>query len=84
VYPEVPAELVVEILSPSNRRAEMDAKVNEYLAAGVRVVWVVDPLAYTVTVYHEPDAGELLDATAIIRDDVVLPGFSCRVGEFFE
>jgi Uma2 family endonuclease len=83
-YPDVAADLCVEVLSPGNRRAAIDEKVREYLAATVRIVWVVDPEAHTVTVYRQPDAGQVLDAAAILTDEEVLPGFSCRVGEFFE
>jgi Uma2 family endonuclease len=84
VYPDVAADLCIEIRSPGDRRGAIDEKVREYLTAGVRVVWVVDPAARTVTVYRQPDAGEVLDAAAILTDEEVLPGFSCRVGEFFE
>ena len=44
-----PADLAVEIRSPGDRRSEIAAKVNEYLARGVRLVWVVDPKARTIT-----------------------------------
>jgi Uma2 family endonuclease len=83
VYPNVAADLCVEILSPGNRERDIDEKIREYLTAGVRVVWVVDPEAHTVTVYRQPDAGQVLNATAMLTDDEVLPGFSCRVSEFF-
>ncbi len=41
-YPEVAADLCVEVLSPSNTTAGMDAKVREYLRAACSLVWVVD------------------------------------------
>jgi len=44
-------DLAVEVVSPSNAPAAMHAKVADYLAAGTRRVWVVDPEARTVTVY---------------------------------
>src|SRR5262245_2027725 len=46
-------DLAVEILSPSNRPGEMHAKVADYLAAGARLVWVIDPATETATVYRE-------------------------------
>src|SRR5262249_2033223 len=42
-YPKVAADLCVEIRSPSNTAQKIRDKVAEYLRAGVRVVWVVDP-----------------------------------------
>ena len=77
-------DLAVEVLSPSNTPAAMHAKVADYLAAGTRRVWVVDPEARTVTVStsllwpHRLGEAEMLDG-----DDVV-PGFRVRVGEIFE
>src|SRR2546423_1455402 len=46
--------LAVEILSPSDTVEEIDEKVDSYLAAGVALVWVIDPHDRTVTVYR-PD-----------------------------
>ena len=77
-------DLAVEVLSPSNTPAAMHAKVADYLAAGTRCVWVVDPESQTVTVYasllwpHTFGQDEMLDG-----DDVV-PGFRVRVGDLFE
>ena len=46
-------DLAVEILSPSNRSGEMHAKVADYLAAGARLVWVIDPERRLITTYRE-------------------------------
>lgn len=83
-YPDVAADLCVEVLSPSNRAGEVREKVAEYLGRGVRLVWVVDPEARTVTVYRSPDEGRILHASATLTGEDVLPGFSCRVAEIFE
>ncbi len=45
VYPDVAADLVVEIQSPSSRRQTTQDKIREYLDRGVRMVWIVDPEA---------------------------------------
>ncbi len=84
VYPEVAADLVVEIQSPSSRRQTTQDKIREYLIRGVRMIWVVDPEARTVTVYRQPGEGRLLWQDAILSGEDVLPGFQCRVAEFFE
>ena len=57
--------------------------MREYLKRGVRVVWVVDPEDRTVTVYRQPGQGQLLEEDATVTGEDVLPGFSCRVAEFF-
>jgi len=78
-----PPDLAVEIKSPGDRPAEIRAKVTDYLARGVRLVWVVDPKAQTVTA-HRPEASPIL----LGRDDVldagdVMPGFRCPVRQIF-
>lgn len=82
-YHTRPPDLVAEVVSPDDTRPEMRAKAREYLAAGVRVVWVVDPDDRTVTVYTEPTRATLLEADATLTAEDVLPGFSCRVADLF-
>jgi Uma2 family endonuclease len=84
VYPDVAADLVVEIQSPSSRRQTRQDKIREYLNRGVRMIWLVDPEALTVTVYRQPGEGRLLWHDATLTGEEVLPGFQCRVAEFFE
>jgi Uma2 family endonuclease len=84
VYPDVAADLVVEIQSPSNTQHEMQEKVREYIHRGVQLVWVVDPEAHTVTVYRQPGEGRLLWNDATLTGEDVLPDFQCRVAQFFE
>jgi Uma2 family endonuclease len=83
VYANVAADLVAEVVSPSNTRKHLAQKVREYFATGVRVVWVVDPDERTVTVYHKPGDGKVLWEDATLTGDDVLPGFSCSVAALF-
>lgn len=81
---EGPPELAVEVLSPSNSAEAIHAKVADYLAAGTRLVWVVDPERETVAAYRT-----LLSPRALFRDDEldgedVLPGFRVKVAALFE
>ena len=83
VYPDVAADVCVEVLSPGNTAAKMAAKVREYFAAGVRLVWVVDPDARAVTVYTTPGDGTVVRDDATLTGGDVLPGFSCPVAALF-
>src|SRR5262245_29795571 len=76
-------ELAVEVLSPSNRRGEIHAKVADYLAAGCPLVWVVDPVGRSVAVYRKLLFPTVLGEDAELDGGDVLPGFSVRVGELF-
>jgi len=82
-YPAMAPDLSVEVLSPSNRGPVIRAKMQEYFARGVRMVWVVDPDDHTVTVYRSPDEGRIFHENATLSGEEVLPGFSCRVAELF-
>ena len=83
VYPDVAADLFVEVQSPSSRRQTTQDKIREYLNRGVRMIWVVDPEARTVTVYRQPGEGRLLWNEAMLTGEDVLPDFQCRAAEFF-
>ncbi len=80
-FSEVPPDLAVEVLSPSNTRVDMKRKVEQYLAAGVRSVWILDPDAGALTRYRPGEAPAILDDPAAVVEDPVLPGFGCRLAE---
>jgi Uma2 family endonuclease len=82
-FPGAP-DLSVDVLSPSNARGEIHAKVADYLAAGAPLVWVVDPESRSVVTYRE-----LLRPVRLSGDDRLdagepIPGFTVRVAELFE
>ena len=83
-YSPVVPDLAVEILSPSNRSRDIADKVAEYLRAGVRLVWVVDPVTETVTIHTSSAEPVTLSANDEIAGGVVLPDFRCPVAAFFE
>lgn len=80
-YIEIAPDLLVEVLSPSNTSAQIRAKLKEYFAKGVRLVWVIAPEDRTLTIYRTPDEGRLLHETATVMGEEVLPGFTCRVSD---
>lgn len=76
--------LVGEILSPSDRVEEINAKLDVYLAAGVPLIWVVDPFRRTI-VLHRPDASpEMFTGDDELAGDPHLPGFKIRLSQLFE
>ncbi len=82
-YPDIAPDIVVEIRSPSDRNRAIREKVREYLAAGVRLVWIVDPETQTAMVYSGNMRGVELGEDDTITGGDVLPGFACKVAEFF-
>jgi Uma2 family endonuclease len=78
-----PPDLAIEIRSPGDRLTSVRAKVADYLARGVRLAWVVDPKAKTVTVHHGQSPAMTLGVDDVIDASDVVPGFTCRVARFF-
>jgi Uma2 family endonuclease len=82
-YNDQPPDLCVEVVSPSNTMKQLKAKAKEYLFAGVRMVWIVNPEDREVAVIVEPLESRTLEADAILDGGDVLPGFSCKVSDLF-
>lgn len=80
--PIVP-DLAVEVISPNDRVYEVDEKVREYVDAGFPLIWVADPKARTVTVYPQGGRPVIFTADDEITAEPVLPGFRCKVADFF-
>jgi len=77
-------DLAVEVLSPSNRPAEIHAKIADYLAAGARLCWVVDCDRRRVSVYRKLLFPTHLSADDVLDGEDVIPEFSIQVEALFE
>jgi Uma2 family endonuclease len=82
-FPGAP-DLAIEVLSPSDRPREVLGKVSDYLTAGSRLVWVVDPLNEEVQVFRSPFTPRNLAGDDVLDGEDVLPGFHLRVASIFE
>jgi Uma2 family endonuclease len=80
---DIAPDLAVEIRSPSDRPGSRMAKIREYLAAGVKIVWDVNPIDLTVTVYVGNTRGQVYHVDDTLDGGDVLPGFSCPVARIF-
>jgi Uma2 family endonuclease len=83
-YPDVAADLCVEVMSPSNTLKKILDKMREYFTIGVRMVWIIDPEDRTIRVYRSPEQGQIYHEAATFSGEDVLPGFTCKVSELFE
>ena len=77
-------DLAVEVLSVSNTRGEMDRKLRDYFAAGVLLVWYLDPEKRQVAVYEAVDRLTTLDETGTLDGGVILPGFTLRISDWLD
>jgi Uma2 family endonuclease len=82
-YIYIAPDLAVEVLSPNDLAYEVDQKVDEYLSAGVRLIWIVNPEKRTVTIHRPSGTVTKLNDQDVVDGEDVLPGFRCPVHEFF-
>jgi Uma2 family endonuclease len=76
----VPA-LVVEVRSRNDTGPELAARAADYLASGVRLVWVADPEGRTVTAYRSGEPPRVFGAAETLTAEPVIPGFAVPVAE---
>lgn len=81
--PDLAPDLAVEVVSSSNTPAEMARKRREYFEAGVRLVWIVDPMRRTIVVFSSPQESVERGVDDSLDGGDVLPGFSLAVAELF-
>lgn len=80
---EYTPDFVIEILSPSDKASEVQAKVRDWLRAGVRLLWYVDPGARVTTVYRGNQI-VFVAAEEVLDGGDVLPGFQLRLRDVFD
>jgi Uma2 family endonuclease len=81
-FPGAP-DLVVEVLSPSDRTNAVLRKVRQYLAAGARLVVVIDPEDRSVTAHHADGRVELLGEHDTLDLGAILPGCALSLDEIW-
>lgn len=83
-YLETIPDLVVEVRSPNDTLREVLDKLQEYLDAGAKVVWIADPESQTVTAYRRDQEPELFHAADTLAVDDIIPGFRALVRDLFQ
>ena len=82
-FADYPPDLAIEVLSPEDTASEVQKKVEEYLAGGVRLIWVVEPATKTVTAYRSHQDVKVFPQDQEMEGGDVLPGFRIWVAEIF-
>lgn len=82
-YHHLAPDLVVEVASPYDSATYLQAKVADWLAAGVRQVWVVYPDTRSIMVYDPSGRAVIHREDDVLDGEDVLPGFRCMVKEVF-
>ena len=72
-------DFVVELMSPSDRRSILQAKMQDYQDNGVRLGFLIDRSAKQVEIYRIRQVIEMCDRPAILSGEDVLPGFELNM-----
>jgi Uma2 family endonuclease len=82
-FPRLAPDLAVEVRSPTDRMADVVAKVAMYLHSGVQLIWLVDPDLKTVVVFRPDESPRTLGTNDALDGGEVLPGLPIPIHEIF-
>ena len=78
-FPPMAPDFVIELMSPTDSLKDTQAKMAEYISAGVKLGWLIDPGNQTVEIYRLGQNKEILIAPEFLLGEEVLPGFSLKL-----
>ena len=76
-------DIAIEVISPSERHNEVERKINEYFAAGVRQVWKIIPESKTLTIYFSANETKTINENDELTCEEILPGFRLKLSDIF-
>lgn len=74
-FPPICPDFVVELRSPSDNLSQLQEKMREYLANGIRLGWLIDPQNQRIEIYQPGREREILNRPDYISGQEVLLGF---------
>lgn len=80
---DVVPDLAVEVVSRTNLADEIDEKISDYFAHGVRMVWIIYPRSGRIYVFESPKQVRGLDQSDELDGGDVVPGFKLRLADLF-
>jgi Uma2 family endonuclease len=81
-YLTIPPDLAVEVISTNDPAPNVRIKIEEYLQAGVKLVWEVEPESRTVLIHRLDGTTQMLHDRDTLSGESVVPGFTCKVADF--
>jgi Uma2 family endonuclease len=82
-FVSIAPDLAVEVVSSNDEFAELIEKIEEYLATGVPLIWVIDPENEIAFIHRKDGTVTKLHKSDDLSGEDVLPGFACRLGDLF-
>ena len=80
---DVCPDICVEVVSPTNASVEIAGKIAEYLRAGAKLVWEVQPEIHTVIVHRADGTAQRVRGDEVLSGEDVLPAFRVPVSKLF-
>lgn len=82
-FPPIAPDFVIELRSATDRLTDVQEKMQEYIATGVRLGWLIDPLLKQIHVYRPNQTPLILSNPGTVSDELVLPGFVLDLSRIF-
>ncbi len=82
-YMPVIPDLVVEVVSPTDRHADIIEKIALYMAAGIPMLWLAEPRRQAVTVHRPGMPPVVVELDGVLDGGNILPGLRIRVADVF-
>ncbi|MGH9946892.1 MAG: Uma2 family endonuclease [Pyrinomonadaceae bacterium] len=82
-FSRVVPDFVIELLSPTDKLADIQSKMEEYIENGVRLGWLIDPIEKMVHIYRGGGEVAILNDPETVSGEDVLPGFELKVREIW-
>jgi Uma2 family endonuclease len=82
-FPGAP-DLAVEVLSPNNTRAQIDARLKDFFESGTQIAWVIDPDQQCVEVCHSLTRRALVGSGGFLDGEHLLSGFRYPIADLFK
>jgi Uma2 family endonuclease len=82
-FAPIDPDFVIELMSPSDEILELQQKMSEYMACGVRLGWLINPDEKQVEIYRQGQDKQLLSSPISISGEDFLPGLTVNLAEIF-
>lgn len=82
-YITVAPDLIAEVVTPHDLAVDFHSRLNDYHEAGVWLIWIIYPRNRKIEVWRKNGPICYLGSDDVLTGEDVLPGFRCRVADFF-
>lgn len=82
-YAHIPPDLAAEVISPNDLWHVVMSKVEEYLGAGVKLLWIIDPELRLAVIFRADGSIRRIRERDELSGEDVIPGFRCPLASIF-